>query len=97
MSTFDLLTACYKELAVALKDIDDPTVQNILESWDISFNEIDDILSLKQFPKSKMISGLRQGLDDLPELINDIPEPNRTIASEKCHFILRKYFSDESN
>ena len=73
----------YIKLADELKCLDDEVIQGLLRSWDASFIELDKLLTFKKIVKSKMVSGLRQGLLDLPDIFSDLPTPFADIAISK--------------
>ena len=79
---FDLLMSCYIVLSEILKEIDHKLIHDLLTSWNLSFEQIDELLASKQVTKSNMVLGLLQGLRELPELFSDIPNPEQARAME---------------
>ncbi len=83
MTKFDRYKSAYLKLADELKCLDNDVIQGLLKSWNISFNEMDDFLISKEITKSKMTSGLLQGLRDLPSVFSDLPAPISELATSK--------------
>jgi hypothetical protein len=88
---FDVLRQCYDELASELKTVEHDLIRDLLRAWDVSFKQMDNYLLSKQVTKSQVSSGLRQGLKDLPEIFDDLPESIRETALAKYKLVMSKY------
>ncbi|MEZ8188263.1 hypothetical protein ACED29_20875 [Shewanella sp. 5S214] len=88
---FDVHRQCYDELASELKTVEHDLIRDLLRAWDVSFKQMDNYLLSKQVTKSQVSSGLRQGLKDLPEILDDLPESIRETALAKYKLVMSKY------
>ncbi len=85
---FDKLMKVYLELSDEFKALEDESVKRMLESWSVSFKQIDGFLESKKVRKSQITSGLDQGLRELPEIISDLPESERELDLLKLHSVI---------
>lgn len=88
MSKFDVYMKAYQELKIEFQSLEDERVQMLLEAWEISFTQIEGFLRTKQVTKSQMVSGLKQGLREIPEIISDLPSPSKELALAKYERVM---------
>ena len=80
----------YLELRDEFKCLENKTIQELVKSWELSFEQIEEFLSLKKVTKSQVVSGLEQGLREVPEIIADLPNPIKEQAISKYNQIVSK-------
>jgi len=80
----------YLELRDGLKGLENQNIQELVKSWDLSFKQLDDFVTSKTITKSQMISGLEQGLREVPKLLADLPSPIRDKAISKYNQVVSK-------
>lgn len=90
MTKFDKYMKAYLELRDEFKGLENQTIQELVKSWDLSFKQLDDFVTSKQITKSQLVSGLEQGLREIPELLSDLPSPIREKATSKYNQVVSK-------
>ena len=80
----------YLELRDEFENFENETIQDLIKGWEQSFKQIDDFLTSKKVTKSQMVSGLEQGLREVPEVLSDLPTPIKIQALSKYNQILSK-------
>lgn len=94
MAKFDKCMKAYLELRDEFKKLENETIQDLVKSWDLSFKQIEGFLTSKKVTKSQMVSGLEQGLREIPELIADLPNPIKEMALSKYNQVVSKTIPD---
>ena len=90
MSKFDKYMETYLKLTEEFKNLDNVTIQELLKSWEVSFKNIEGFLVSKNVTKSQMVSGLEQGLREIPDIISDTPSPIKELALSKYYQVISK-------
>jgi len=75
MTKFDRYLKAYFDLSDELKNLDNETIRELVKGWEQSLKQIEDFVTSKKVTKSQMVSGLEQGLREIPEIICDLPSP----------------------
>ena len=84
MTKFDRYLKAYFDLSDELKNLDNETIRELVKGWEQSLKQIEDFVTSKKVTKSQMVSGLEQGLREIPEIICDLPSPIKEQALLMC-------------
>jgi hypothetical protein len=91
---FDKYKGLYEQLGSSFRNIPDPTLKSLADSWENYFEEMEALMSIpsNKITKSALAAGLEQGLMETYDIIAEIPEEFRvratTAFNEACsdHF-----------
>ncbi|WP_286261996.1 hypothetical protein [Thalassotalea atypica] len=88
MTKFDVLIKVYGELIIEFQSIEGDLISQLVASWETSLKQIDDFINTQKVKKSQIVSGLEQGLREIPDILSDLPSPIKEEALKKFNSVV---------